>query len=351
MIISIIIFFIIFGVLVISHEGGHFLIAKANGIRVNEFSVGMGPELFKKQKGETLYTIRLLPIGGACIFDGMDGLQEEKGTQDEHSFQKAKVWSRIATVLAGPFFNFLTAYLMALVVTGFSVWNFPVVSEVMDQSAAQEAGLQQGDTILSMNGEKIHMAQEATLISQLNSDGNVFDIVYQRGESQYETKLTPKYSDKDKRYYMGVYIGQAGKVTGAKIIPYAGYTVEYYLKATYKSLIMLVEGKLGKDSVSGPVGMVKMVDDTYEEAKPYGLPSVVLTMLDLALLLSVNLGVMNLLPIPALDGGRLVFLLLEVIRGKPVPPEKEGLVHLAGMVALMVLMVFVMFNDITKFLK
>ena len=351
MLISIIIFFIIFGVLVISHEGGHFLIAKANGIRVNEFSVGMGPELFKKQKGDTLYTIRLLPIGGACIFDGMDGLEEQKWEPDEHSFQKANVWSRIATVLAGPLFNFLLAFLLALIVTGFSVWDFPVVSGVMKDSAAQEAGLKEGDTILSMNGEKIHMAQEATLISQLNSDGEILNIEYERNGQKYTTSLTPRYSQDDKRYYMGVYIGKAGTVTGAKVVPYAGYMVQYYLKATYKSLLMLVEGKLGKDAVSGPVGMVKMVDDTYEEAKPYGLPSVVLTMLDLAILLSVNLGVMNLLPIPALDGGRLVFLLVEVVRGKPVPPDKEGLVHLAGMVALMALMVFVMFNDITKFFK
>ncbi len=350
MVISIIIFFIIFGVLVTSHEFGHFIVAKSGGIRVNEFFVGMGPTIWKKKKGETLYSIKLLPIGGACVFDGMDPIAEEKEGYDEHSFLNAPVWRRIATLFAGPFANFIIAYLLAVILVSFSAWNFPVINKMTEESAAAEAGLLPGDKIISVDGEKVYMAGEVTLISQF-AEGSPMDIVYEREGEVHETTLVPKYSEEDKRYYMGVYLGEFGEIKGAQALKYAWYEVRFDFKNTYRSLALLVKGKLSKDDVSGPVGMVKMVDDTYEEVKPYGISAVILTMLSLTVLLSVNLGVMNLLPIPALDGGRLVFQFIEVIVGKPVPPEKEGFVHMVGMVALLGLMVFVLFNDITKFTR
>ena len=350
MLVSILIFFIIFGVLVTSHEFGHFIIAKSGGIRVNEFFIGMGPTIWKKQKGETLYSIKLLPIGGACVFDGMDPVAEEKEGYDEHSFLNAPVWRRIATLFAGPFANFIIAYILAVILVSFSAWNFPVIDKMTEESAAAEAGMQPGDKIISVDGEKVYMAGEVTLISQF-AEGSPMDIVYERDGQRYETTLQPKYSAEEGRYYMGIYLGEYGKIEGAQALKYAWYEVRYYFKTTYRSLALLVKGKLSKDDVSGPVGMVKMVDDTYEEVKPYGISAVILTMLSLTVLLSVNLGVMNLLPIPALDGGRLVFQFIEVIVGKPVPPEKEGFVHMIGMVALLALMGFVLFNDISKFTR
>ena len=350
MIVSVLIFLLIFGVLVTSHEFGHFIIAKSGGIRVNEFFIGMGPTLWKKQKGETLYSIKLLPIGGACVFDGMDPIAEEKGEYDERSFLKAPVWRRIATLFAGPFANFIIAYILAVVLVSFSAWNFPVINKMTDDSAAAEAGMLPGDKIISIDGEKVYMSGEVTLISQF-AEGSPMEIVYERDGERHETTLVPKFSEEDQRYYMGVYMGEYGEIKGARALQYAWYEVRYYFKTTYRSLALLVKGKLSKDDVSGPVGMVKMVDDTYEEVKPYGISAVILTMLSLTVLLSVNLGVMNLLPLPALDGGRLVFQFIEVIIGKPVPPEKEGLVHMVGMIALMGLMVFVLFNDITKFTR
>ena len=350
MLISIIIFFIIFGVLVTSHEFGHFIVAKAGNIRVNEFFVGMGPTLWKKQKGETLYSIKLLPIGGACVFDGMDPVAEEKGTYDERSFLNAPVWRRIATLFAGPFANFIIAYILAVIIVSFSVWNFPVINKLTDDSAAAEAGLQAGDKIISIDGEKVYMSGEVTLISQF-AEGSPMEIVYERDGSRYETTLTPKYSEEAGRYFMGVYMGEYGEIKGPAALKYAWYEVRYFFKTTYRSLALLVKGKLTADDVSGPVGMVKIVDDTYEEVRPYGLSAVILTMMSLTVLLSVNLGVMNLLPLPALDGGRLVFQFIEVIVGKPVPPEKEGIVHTIGMVLLLGLMIFVLFNDITKFTR
>ena len=177
------------------------------------------------------------------------------------------------------------------------------------------------------------------------------EIVYERDGERHTTTLVPKYSEEAGRYYMGIYLGEYGRIQGPSALKYAWYEVRYNFKATYRSLALLFKGKVTADDVSGPVGMVKIVDDTYEEVKPYGISAVILTMLSLTVLLSVNLGVMNLLPIPALDGGRLVFQFIEVIFGKPVPPEKEGLVHMIGMVALLGLMVFVLFNDITKFTR
>ena len=350
MLVSVLIFFIIFGVLVTSHEFGHFIIAKSGGIRVNEFFIGMGPTIWKKQKGETLYSIKLLPIGGACVFDGMDPVAEEKEGYDEHSFLNAPVWRRIATLFAGPFANFIIAYILAVVLVSFSAWNFPVINKMTDESAAAEAGMLPGDKIISVDGEKVYMAGEVTMISQF-AEGSPMDIVYERDGQRYVTTPLPKYSEDEGRYYMGIYLGEYGKIEGPAALKYAWYEVRYYFKTTYRSLALLVKGKLSKDDVSGPVGMVKMVDDTYEEVKPYGISAVILTMLSLTVLLSVNLGVMNLLPIPALDGGRLVFQFIEVIVGKPVPPEKEGFVHMIGMVALLALMVFVLFNDITKFTR
>jgi regulator of sigma E protease len=350
MIISVIIFFIIFGILVTSHEFGHFIIAKSGGIRVNEFFVGMGPTLWKKQKGDTLYSIKLLPIGGACVFDGMDPVAEEKETYDEHSFLNAPVWRRIATLFAGPFANFIIAYLLAVILVSFSAWNFPVINQLTEDSAAQEAGLLPGDKIISVDGEKVYMAGEVTLISQF-AEGSPMDIVYERDGELHETTLLPKYSEEAGRYFMGVYLGEYGEIKGAAALKYAWYEVRYYFKTTYRSLALLIKGRLSADDVSGPVGMVKIVDDAYEEVRPYGISAVILTMMSLTVLLSVNLGVMNLLPLPALDGGRLVFQFIEVIFGKPVPPEKEGFVHMIGMVALLCLMVFVLFNDITKFTR
>ncbi len=348
MIVSLILFFIIFGVLVTTHELGHFLIAKANGIKVNEFFVGMGPTLWKKQKGETLYSLKLLPIGGACVFEGEDGLDGEEDL-DERSFPKANVWARIAVLFAGPFFNFITGFIIAIIVVANTKWAFPVVSGLTENSAAQEAGLQEGDTIVSIDGEKIHLASEINLISQFNK-GGAMDIVYERDGNTYSTKLQPHYDEEDNRYYMGLYVGKYDYVKPSQVLQYAFYDVFYYFKATYRSLALLVQGRLSLNDMSGPVGIVKVVDDTYDAVSPYGITPVVMSMLELMILLSINLGVMNLLPFPALDGGRLIFQFIEVVRGKPVPREKEGMVHLVGMVLLMALMVVVVFNDISKFM-
>ncbi len=355
MIRTIILFIIIFGLVVISHELGHFLIGRKNGIRVVEFSVGMGPTLFSFTKNGTKYSLKLLPLGGACMFDGEDGVEQEGRSADASegiAFTDAGVWARIATVFAGPFFNFILAFVVAVILTAFSGADLPVVGNLTEGSAAGAAGLQTGDVITKIGREPIHFYREVMLISSLNQ-GEDMEITYDRGGERRVTTLSPRYSEDDKRYYMGITSGgEYLKCNPLQVFQYGFYEVEYWVKITYKSLRMLVMGQVSKDDVSGPVGIAQLVGESYDQAeKNYGTSYAILAMLEIVVLLSVNLGIMNLLPIPALDGGRLVFMLVEVVRGKPVPPEKEGMVHFAGLVVLMVLMVFIMYNDIMRLMR
>lgn len=375
---TIILFVIIFGVIVLSHEFGHFIVAKKNGIHVVEFAVGMGPTLFHIDRGGTKYSIKVLPFGGACMFEGEDGLSEEQEKQSGEngqegicrempvaakeifplqkdvggSFLDAPVWVRIATIFAGPFVNLLLGFVIALILVAYRGTDLPVIQMVSEGSAAEEAGLMAGDVITRMNGERIHVYREVRLNSMLNSDGKDFSISYLRDGKEYSVVLTPRYSEEDDRYYIGlVGVGEYAPCRGLSVIKYGFYESEYVVRNTIKSLQMLVTGKLGKDDVSGPVGVASYVGETYQTAKEYGFMTVLMSMLELVVILSINIGIMNLLPLPALDGGRLVFLFVEVVRGKPVPPEKEGFVHMAGLILFFLLMVFVMYNDIMRIIR
>ncbi len=352
MVVTIIVFVLVFGVVVIAHELGHFLIAKLNGIKVVQFSIGMGPDIVKFTKGETKYVLKLLPIGGACMFEGEDGIytkdQDGDGQKPEGAFNDANVWSRIATVFAGPFFNIILAFLLSLIVVGFSGESIPMINALTEGYPAEEAGLREGDVITKIDGERIYLQGEVTIASAL-SGGEPMEIEYERDGQKYSTVITPKFSEQDNRYYLGFAIGETVQCKGFDLIRYSAYEVRYWLKVTVKSLLMLVQGKLSANDLSGPVGIAAMIDETIEVTKPYGLPTVVINMINFAVLLSVNLGVMNLLPLPALDGGRLLFMFIEVVRGRPVSPDKEGMVHFIGFVALMILMVFVLYNDIARF--
>ena len=346
---TLVFFVLIFGLVVVAHEFGHFLLAKANGIHVVEFAVGMGPKLLHFKKGETEYCLRLLPIGGACMFENEDELGGSGNrTYEEGSFPAANVWARISTVVAGPLFNFILGFLLALIIVWFSGSDRPVINGIMEGYPAQEAGLQAGDVVTRMNGERIYLAREIYINMYINK-GKDMVITYERDGVEYETTIIPKYNEEEDRYLIGLQgYGEYVDCQNANIFPYTYYEVRYCLKSTLKSLGMLVTGNGSKDDVSGPIGVAQVIGDISEQAAPYGMGVVLINMLNIALLLSVNLGVMNLLPLPALDGGILVFMLIEAVRGKPIPPEKEGMVHFAGFVALMVLMVFVMYNDIVR---
>lgn len=353
--VTLILFIVIFGVVVIAHEFGHFLIAKANGIHVVEFAVGMGPDIISRKKGGTKYSLKLFPIGGACMFEGEDGVaekDEDTGRSKEPgpgSFLKAGVWARIATVVAGPLFNMLLAFIIALIMVNTSVTRDPVATQVIEGGGAQAAGLQDGDRIISLNGEKINLYQEISVYMQLTYRGGDIEVVYERDGEKYTTMLTPRYDETYGYYLLGISNSDFIQPRGVQSLKYAWYEMRYTVKMTTKSLGMLFRGQVSRKDVAGPVGIaVNVVGATYEASKEYGWQSVLLNMLNITLMLSVNLGILNLLPVPALDGGRLVFLLIEVIRGKPVPPEKEGIVHFIGLVFFMVLMVFIFFNDLVN---
>lgn len=345
---TLILFCIIFGLVVISHEFGHFLLAKANGIHVIEFSVGMGPTLFHFTKGDTKYSLKLFPIGGACMFEGEDGLETKEGEPSEGSFLNAPVWGRISTVIAGPLFNFILAFIIALIMVNMVVLRDPIATEVLDGSAAMEAGLQDGDRILALDGDKVYLYEEIQLFTQLKYTGGEVLVRYERDGVEAETLLTPKYDESVGRYMLGISNAEFVELKGADGFKYAYYEIRKCVKMTYQSLAMMVQGRVGREDVAGPVGIANMVGETYEETKEYGWQNVFVNMLNIIMMLSVNLGILNLLPVPALDGGRLVFLLVEVVRGKPVPPEKEGMVHFVGLMFFMVLMVLVFFNDISN---
>ena len=306
---TIVLFIIVFGVIVIAHELGHFLLAKANGITVVEFSIGMGPKLLHFDRGGTEYSLRLLPIGGACMFEGENGLEEEGGALSEGAFPKAKVWARISTVFAGPFFNFLLAYAFAVLVVAYAGSDRPVIQDVIDGYPAQEAGMQSGDVVIRMNGERIYLGREISLYT-LVSPGETVTVEYLRDGQKRTAVLTPRYDEAEGRYLLG-FQGYAEYVDcrNAGAFKYAYYEVRYGLKMTVKSLGMLLTGKAGVDDMAGPVGMAQIIGEVQQEAVPYGPLVVAVSMVNLAMLLSVNLGVINLLPLPALDGGRLVFLL------------------------------------------
>lgn len=343
---SILIFLIILSVLVMVHEAGHFLVAKLFKIRVLEFSLGMGPKIVHFKKGETDYAIRLLPIGGMCVFDGEDGKVADGGEGDEHCFNNANVWARILTVVAGPVCNFVLALIFSVIIVNFTYTDLPILQNVEQNSPAYEAGLRAGDEILSINGERVHLYREIQVISQMNVDGDPYEMEVKRDGQEFTVNFAPYYDEEYGRYFMGISGCEYANMRGLKSLKYGLYEVRYATISTYKSLLMMIQGKVKSEEMSGIVGIANMVDETYDAVKPAGWANVVLTMTSLATLLSVNLGIINLLPLPALDGGRLVFLALEVVRGKPVPADKEGMVHAIGFIFFMVLMVFLVFNDI-----
>ena len=340
---KIIIALLIFSIIIIFHELGHFLLAKANGIRVNEFSLGLGPTLFGFQAGETKYSLKLLPFGGACMMEG-----EDTESSDSRAFNNKSVPARISVVAAGPVFNFIMAFLFAVIVTCNVGYDLPVLTDVTEGYAAEAAGMQAGDVIVKMNHTHIHFYREVSSYSSFHA-GEPVEVTYERDGERYTTTLTPTYDESTGRYLYG-FVGSLQGVKGGFFdnLKYSVYEVKYWISVTLSSLKMLVTGAYTVNDLSGPVGIIDVIGDSYEQSVSYGYFQAFLQMLYIAVLLSANLGVMNLLPLPALDGGRLVFLIIEGIRKKPVDPDKEGMVHFIGFALLMVLMVVVMFNDIRR---
>ena len=338
---KIILAIVLFSVIVIFHELGHFTLAKKNGIDVEEFAIGMGPNLVSKEYKGTRYCLKLFPIGGLCMMGEDDEASDAPG-----NFNNKSVWARISVIAAGPVFNFILAFIASIVLIMMVGYDAPVAASVEQGYPAAAAGIRAGDKIVKIGDKKIHIFREVTSYNQFHQ-GQTMKIVYKRNGEKNTVSVTPEKNDSG-YYLIGITSSNYVKTNVFETAAYSAYNVKYWINLTIDSLKQLVTGRIGVDQLSGPVGIVSAVDTTYKESKSGGALLIFLNLLQMTILLSANLGVMNLLPLPALDGGRLVFLIVEVIRGKRVPPEKEGYVHLAGMALLLCLMVFVMYYDIRR---
>lgn len=416
---------LILGVLVTVHEFGHFIVAKKCGIGVIEFSIGMGPRIFSFDRNGTKYSLKLIPFGGSCAMVG-----EDEDNDAEDAFNNKSPWARFAVIFAGPAFNFVLAFVFAVAVLVMVGVNPAKVYSVYEGYGADKAGIQNGDIIKSIDGEKITLGKDIALYLAVNelpdevavtferdgethtvsydttyeryqmginysantnraelsisqgtpaetaglkdgdivvsvngteiadgkelsnyfdtnpSDGSPIEFIIERDGERLQYTLTPVLTESRTIGFSAAYYREkAGVFT---VVRNALSEVRYSIENVILSLKMLVTGTARISDVSGPIGMVSLVGTVVEQNSSGGAFYIIASLLNLTVLLSANLGVMNLLPIPALDGGRLVFIIIELIRRKPISKEKEGMVHGVGFVILLLLMVVIMFNDIFK---
>lgn len=368
---------VMFLLLITIHEFGHFIVAKAVGIRVLEFSIGMGPAILKKQKGETLYSVRILPIGGYCKMEG-----EDCESSDERGFSAKPVWARMLVVVAGAALNILLGFVLSIIIVANSgSFSTNVIDTVDTNSYMTQAGIKSGDKIVGFNGKRIGFYEDLALYTSEMSKDDIVKLKIERNGEKMEFSVKPStqkviyeytedgvnveqivngvsesefipYSEELKkqddmvgtkteseRAILG-FVPLREKVTFLNVVPEAGKFTVYVVKLVYTMFFRMITGSVAMNQLSGPVGVVTVMN----EAVSIGIINVIY----IVALITINLGVFNLLPLPALDGGRFFFMLIELVRGKPIPPEKEGVVHTIGFILLMLLSVFVFYNDIVK---
>lgn len=406
---------LVFSLIVLVHEYGHYKAARSVGIRVYEFAIGMGPILFKREKSGTIYSIRAIPIGGFVQMEG-----EEEDVRTSTSFSTKTIWQRFKVIAAGPIMNYLLALVLFLIIAfSFGVYGARI-DVLVEDSNEYRAGLRSGDKIISVNGERAYIWED--IFYELTGNENTYYIVkYERNGQVKEAKVDNNYrkivgittnmvdgettttvsptdvtspaylagiKDGDKVIKINdvdintweeltalvektpdgnpvkVTVDRNGTIQDFNIIPQeqisvkfntqleksfmtaissSAYKTVYYIELMFKTISQLVTGKLGSDSLGGPVMVITMVGEAAESG--------ILSLLNLAAFISINLGFMNLLPIPALDGSKLVFLIVEAIRGKAIPIEKEGYIHFVGFVVLIGFMLFVTYKDILRLFR
>ena len=348
---------VVLGGIILFHEFGHYLLARLNGVAVVEFSVGFGPRILSwvSKKTGIRYSLKLLPLGGSCAMLGEFGEDEDEKEEIPDvkgvSFFDRGPLAKMAVIAAGPVFNFILAFVFSLVILSWAGIDPAVIAGTSEGMPAEAAGLREGDVITKLDGRMIHLSREISmyLMSAGQDPVNVEYRRYDEASSVWTTEHTvirPEF--KDGRYYLGVVL--RGYRDAAKsplqLLQYSAYEVRYWILTVLDSLKMIVGGKVTTNDIAGPVRIVTIIDQTVEENTQYGFVTVVMNLLNLMVMFSANLGVMNLLPFPALDGGRLVFLLWELVTGHPVSQRIEGAVNMTGMALLMTFMVFVVLNDL-----
>ncbi len=343
--------------IILFHEFGHYLLARLNGIAVVEFSVGFGPRLLSwvSKKTGIRYSLKLLPLGGSCAMLGEFGEDEDEKEEVPDlkgvSFFDKGPLAKMAVIAAGPIFNFILAFVFSLVILSWAGIDPAVIAGTSEGMPAETAGLKEGDVITKLDGRKIHLSREISMYLMTAGQDPV-QVEYRRYDetsSSWTTEHTviqPEF--KDGRYYLGVILQghRDAPESLVQVLQYSVYEVRYWILTVIDSLKMIVGGKVTTNDIAGPVRIVTIIDQTVEENTQYGFVTVVMNLLNLMVMFSANLGVMNLLPFPALDGGRLVFLFWELVTGHPVSQRIEGAVNMTGMALLMTFMVFVVLNDL-----
>ena len=342
---------LVFGVLIAVHELGHFMAAKACGVRVNEFSIGMGPALWTKQKGETQYSLRLFPVGGFCAMEG-----EEEDSDDPTALNNQGFWAKLLIFAAGAAMNFIAGLLIILVLyADAQAFYVPVVAGFADGCPLESAdGLQEGDRLLRIDGEKVYVYSDISLLMGLNKTG-AFDLQIERNGEVITlrdfTMERREYTDQNGKAYTGygLYFGAEEATLGRKL-SYSWNNAMDFARLVRLSLQMLVTGQAGVKDLSGPVGIVSTMTQVGEQAAT--TRAAVENIAYLAALIAVNLAVMNLLPLPALDGGKIFFLVINAVSmqlfKKQIPAKYENYIHFAGLILLLALMAVITFSDVWK---
>lgn len=324
---------IIFLLVILIHEFGHFIVAKMNGVSVLEFSIGMGPKLFQRESNGTLYSLRMLPVGGYCQLEGED---EENDSPNSLNNQSPLV--RLKVILAGAIMNFILAFILLILLMSVSRVSTEV-SGVIKDSPAYSSGIQTGDQIVSINGENVSDGEE--LLKSIKESQGDLNIGVIRGSQSKNIKVTPRLENNIRK--IGVNFQEEYNIKNFSIVKGFKKGLITFLNLTgmlYKFLGMLITGQLGLGGVSGPVGVVKEIGNAAKTG--------VANLIFLLAYININLGVFNLLPIPALDGGRAIFILIEMIFGKKISQEKEGYIHMVGLILLLALIAIVTIKDVIK---
>ncbi len=328
---------IIFGVLITTHELGHFIAAKKCGVIVEEFAIGMGPLIFSYQdeeKRSTKYSLRLLPIGGYCKMYGEDA--SEMGDGSLNSISPLK---KIIILAAGSVMNLLTAILTFIIL--FSIMGTHpsnTISSVVENSPAAIAGIESGDTIYNIEGSEID-SWEGISENIAVSDGSSLMVgVIKEDGSKVTYKITPEFSDENNSYMIGISPEYTGSIFSVITKSFESFFM--FIGLTFTTVIDLFTGGVGIDELSGPIGVATVINDFISGG--------ILVLFNITAMLSISIGIFNLLPIPALDGSRILFAIVEIIKGSPIDPEKEGKIHFIGFVFLMGLALLVAYNDVLR---
>ncbi len=342
---------LIFGILIAVHELGHFLAAKACGVKVNEFAIGMGPAIFKKTKGDTTYALRILPVGGFCAMEG-----EEEDSDDPSALNNQGFWQKLLIFAAGAAMNFITGVLIIMILySSAQAFYSPTITGFAEGCPLQsEQGLQVGDRLLSIDGKRVYVYSDVSLLFGLNTDAT-FDLTVRRDGEKVRLNdfamTRAEYPDQNGGTYtgFGIFFG-VEEANFFDRIKYSWNNALSFVQSVWVSLEMLFTGQAGIGDLSGPVGIVSTMTEIGEQSDTFKMAMENIAYI--GALIAVNLAVMNLLPLPALDGGKIFFLVVNQISlllfKKQIPSKFENYIHVAGFILLMILMVVVMFQDIWK---